>query len=479
MRLGNVLIRCVYRTLIFMFLTLVLSMASANETKTLLQERNLDSICSGASISMRWNDNDWFVDEFEPNFSQKIFVKAIVDSGKSGAQIVSVLNNANENTLIVGHPSVTLDLKGQPLVLKSGSSIDGKGMQLVSSKKIHSFIRNRGSTRRNIVENLIISAKSMERSASIDFTAVDGLIVRGNTISGNTNSAIVVASSETNSSKNIIVSNNKIHSPGKAVGHLVMIKNRTRGRIIKCVAVLNNHVLGSDPENLRVEDYTPENEFSADQIVLHGVEGFLVYGNYSGWSGSAGYTISRLSRDGVIHNNVAEHCYEPGFNIGSGIERVEVKSSADVLIGESLTNGRASFQIKSVIKNSADLLELRGKVRKGIVEIVDTLSYGTGKKFAVIKAHQRGVENVVLIGNNANDTSIQRQIHKNLAAYNVVRSTNVFLMGNQYANPDGVGRANKFASFSVSQGYISENSVKKYGSGDIQVAGPGAAYRVW
>ena len=52
-------------------------------------------------------------------------------------------------------------------------------------------------------------------------------------------------------------------------------------------------------------------------------------------------------------------------------------------------------------------------------------------------------------------------------------------MGNQYANPDGVGRANKFASFSVSQGYISENSVKKYGSGDIQVAGPGAAYRVW
>ena len=451
------------------------SIVFSTDFASLIHKQGLSSVCSGERGAINWSDGRWVVNSFESKHTNVLKLQDMLDVGKSADEIVMAMRGAGPNSLIVGVPDLRLDLKGKPIILANSSSIDGRGLTLYSTLKIHSFIKNHSVSHSHEVKGLVIQANGQETYASISFKNVDGLLISGNTISGNTNSAIVVASSVGYSSRNIFIGENTVHSPSDTVGHVIMVKSTTTGKLINCVAVFANYVLGTFPENRTLGDYTPENSYTADQIVLHGVDGFLVNGNYSGWSGSAGYTVSRLSSNGVIYDNIAEHCYEPGFNIGAGFEGLTVRLEKNVRVGDVLTNGKALLRVQSVRKKAQPrTFELRGQVQKNVFRPNDNVFfYGEPDQIlGTVLASSPSAENIILAKNDATDTAIQRRKLKVLAAYNVIRSKDIFLVQNRFSNPDDVGRANRFASFSVSNGYVSADSIEEYGRANIQVAGP-------
>ena len=451
--------------------------ASAFSAADSLYNSKLPDHCNSKAFGITRKSNKWILELSERSYTSSLVLKDF--KGRiSDSDVVELINSSPAGTEIIGSADISLDLNGTPLVLKPGTSIIGNGMQLTSSRILNRFIRNDGVNGKHVISGLKINSMGNDSYAVIALSEVNGVVIEKNTISQSGKSAIVVSSSGEHASKNIVIRGNHIHSPSSGVGHLILVKSLPHAKLVECVAVLSNRVVGADAVIDELRDYTPDNNFTGDQIVLQGVDGFVVSGNYSAWSGSSGFTVSRLSKNGVIDGNVAEMCFEPGFNLGSGFEEIKIDASS-LKIGDILTNGSAELKISAFSEaKEENAILVRGQVSKDVFKKGDFVYLANNAmpkrvRYKVLEL-TRSLQNTLVASNTANSVAIQRKKGKTLAAYNTIRAAGMYFLSNLWLDSYGVGRADKYISLSASIGTVFKGDIKKYGRAKFQIAGPSA-----
>ena len=388
----------------------------------------------------------------------------------------NALSLAKAGDTLIGTPHMVIDIKGRPIELPAGVALIGNWMEITSSIPVSHLLGVKDDTQHYYISRVTFNGAGNDSSASLFMRGVEYVTIENNVFVNTGKSGLTIQSSKNNGAKYIRVANNYMHSPAKGIAHTLFIKSKFDGPYIKCVLVSDNVVYGAQPSKPRVEDYTAENEFSADQIVLHGVKGFMVSDNYSAWSGSAGFTVSRMSSDGIIYNNIAEMCYEPGFNIGSGYEAIYVKDINVFNVGDTVKGeGRARFEVKAKLADTHSRRGwLRGNARGDwLVQGEQLKIEGADETISSVLKVERATNNLIVLNNNAIETGIQGNENGHYGAFNAIRSDNLRLQQNTYSTKLGKGLTDKIISLSITRAYLDDNSPSyDKNKSEYQLAGP-------
>jgi len=432
-----------------------------------------------ASRCLKFNSN---LNSIANTYQNVIWISK--QAGKTNKEkLFNAIAKAKANDIIYGDPSLVVDLKGDQLVIPSGVRLQGNRATITSSLPLKSLLTSKTNASNININSLILDGAGNESGAAVLLSGIHNVAIENNTFINNAQSAISIRSSHNRQAKDITINGNYIHSPTKGIGHTVLVASKTDGAIVECVSVTNNTVYGSQPSNPRLADYEKANEFSADQITLQGVKYFRVSGNYSGWSGSSGYTISRLSEYGIVSNNIAEMCFEPGYNFGSGFEAIQLGEMSNIKVGDVITNGKAQMLVKAIMPSglASDRIWYRGNVSKNSFSVGDIIWQKTSSNsinqlvefevLDVLHASQR----IIVRDNQSIETGIQGNKGKSLGSYNTIRSKDLVFHQNRHSNPKSIGLTDKVISLSLSQAILSSN-YPSYASNPekYQISGPGA-----
>ena len=146
-------------------------------------------------------------------------------------------------------------------------------------------------------------------------------------------------------SRDLIINNNFWHDPAFGViRQPLMIVKASAQLSTRNVVVVDNRVHGFPGAYVRGEFGRAQ----GDMIVLQGVTSFHVIRNTIRGGGENGLTVSRLSRQGFIIDNIINNNDQNGINIGSGsfdliVDRPQNFSAGDAIRGE-LSGAQANIR---------------------------------------------------------------------------------------------------------------------------------------
>ena len=244
------------------------------------------------------------------------------------------LVNANGGTLEIGGESDTFIISSA-LSIDSNVTLDFKGTLEIAAS-VSNFITVSDGADNVKILNPRINCEGFCSASAIRGFGCTNLKILGGEITGWIR-AITVNSSSTNQSKYITVGGLYIHSPtlSTGVGNPIQINNVTGRDLIENVHIDNNIIEGVTGAHTVTAGAT------GDQITLQGVKNFTCNGNYSINGGEIGISISRLSENGTVNDNVCEGCDADGIQIGGGLVKATVDSvsgwTADPSTGDTIT----------------------------------------------------------------------------------------------------------------------------------------------
>ena len=129
-------------------------------------------------------------------------------------------------------------------------------------------------------------------------------------------------------SQDISVIGNDFRSPSRGLFKSVIFITRGESLMYIRDVNVNNNTIFSDGGAFKRNDTT--SNATGDQIVLHGVNGFQISGNFVFHGGENGITASTLSRNGIISRNTVHGNDTHGIVIGSGLYELSVSSIANI-----------------------------------------------------------------------------------------------------------------------------------------------------
>ncbi len=168
-------------------------------------------------------------------------------------------------------------------------------------------------------------------------TPVWGLVINGCCFTQWTDFGVYIGqrSGFSRRTRDIWVVDNFWHNPAEGIiSQPLMIVKGAATLPVKTVSVVDNRVFGGHGAYVRGE----LNRAQGDMVVLQGVTTFVVRNNRIKYGGENGLTVSRLSKQGVIADNVIFENDQNGINIGSGsfdliVDRPENFEAGDAIIG--------------------------------------------------------------------------------------------------------------------------------------------------
>ena len=166
---------------------------------------------------------------------------------------------------------------------------------------------------------------------------VDNLQINHNTFERWTHYAIRIYNREVGARgriKDVQISNNTFENP--AVGPFRSVILVTRGvsrAYANDVTITYNTITGPGLPHTAGDTTT---NATGDQIVIHGVNGFIISHNTVTGGGENGISAARLSRNGTIANNVVYSNDTHGINIGSGYYEVTVDDPSEFSVGDKI-----------------------------------------------------------------------------------------------------------------------------------------------
>lgn len=162
---------------------------------------------------------------------------------------------------------------------------------------------------------------------------------------------IGIYSSATLAASNVRLENLEVKSAHtENVAFPITISNRpgSNGLWVNGATLKNVLVNGSDVNGLGGE-FSPTNEFTADQIALQGVWNATLENVTSLYGGENNITISWGSKNITVDNSIAEFADAHGFNIGGGSYAVDVVDTNGFTVGMIL-KGETSNALATVWK---------------------------------------------------------------------------------------------------------------------------------
>lgn len=135
--------------------------------------------------------------------------------------------------------------------------------------------------------------------------------------------------------RDLAVVDNQWNQPALGVIRQPLMIVKSAARLsVKNVSIIDNRVIGRTGAYVRGQQSTAQ----GDMVVLQGVTTFVVRGNVIRDGGENGLTVSRLSRLGLIENNVIYNNDQNGINIGSGsfdliVDRPQNFAAGDAIEG--------------------------------------------------------------------------------------------------------------------------------------------------
>lgn len=362
-------------------------------------------------------------------------------------------DKARPGDTIVGHRDLNIDQGDTTFILPTSVSLEGAGMRMVrtSVNDISYMVRGEQDGEHQKVRNVYFDPNGGNTGPALFLDGVDHGEISGCEFVNFSESAFVFQSSNSahkDGASSLVCTDNHLWKPAAGVGHPLMIKSVTGRGLIENVLFARNRLFGTDYNNRDLQDYTVGNEFWADAAVFHGVRNLVTQNNLSAYSGSAGYTISRLCEKVYQTNDFALMCMEPGFNYGSALERIAVDEIETYTVEGAISASISGVTgtIKAIVPDTAGATSGPGELWIApsggwfVVDDVVTQSPGanpgTAGTILAVDDITHGVEDLIVSGCKAIDVGIQHTDPNTVyAAYNAIRVNDWGFYNNFFANP--------------------------------------------
>jgi hypothetical protein len=204
----------------------------------------------------------------------------ISDDRLAFIQAIKDLKNQGGGVIIV--PSGTYAISGG-IALNDNIWLQGEnGSTIIAIHKTDYVIRAMGDGIK--LFNLGIDSNNLSKYGFVSYGFKD-IKLEGNHFI-NWAYAIAIHSTLDHAALDIQIQNNRVDNPGSHAVFPILIASTIKGKSPKGVKVIGNIVIGSPGS------YRPTNKHTADQIVLQGVDGFVVKNNTSLYGGENGMTVA-------------------------------------------------------------------------------------------------------------------------------------------------------------------------------------------
>ena len=241
-------------------------------------------------------------------------------------------------------------------------------------------------------------------------------------------------------SEDISVIGNDFRSPSRGLFKSVIFITRGESLLYIRDVNVNKNTIFSDGGSFQRNDTT--SNATGDQIVLHGVNGFQVTGNFVFHGGENGITASTLSRNGIISRNTIHGNDTHGINIGSGLYELSVSSAANIKKNHRIggIDSGAQATVRSIRIHPADGRIVLGleRITGGRIfrnELLDNLTTGR-KKIAMTRIVDR-TKNIFVFENLISGNGLDQA---NNTPYTfgifVQNADTIDIVGNRIQNPN-------------------------------------------